>query len=98
MDGVSFLPEKFAGAQEGPGGLFPAHDVAPLIDFQGQVTVRLNPFGIHRADDGLGRGTDGKRLGQLFPARHRDDGHFGRKALDVFRFLGEKLIGMSRGK
>lgn len=31
--GVSFLPEEFGGAEEGPGAEFPPHYVGPLVYF-----------------------------------------------------------------
>ena len=49
MGRVTFLPQELAGAQKGRGVLeFPTHHVGPLIEFEGQITVRLNPIGIRR--------------------------------------------------
>ena len=85
VDGVPFLPQKLAGTEERAGGLFPAHDVRPLVYENGQIAVGLQPLGIHFADDGLAGRTDHERLREFFAARVRDDGDFGRKALHVLR-------------
>ena len=98
VDGVPLLPQKLARAQEGTGGLFPAHNVTPLIDEQGQVAVGLHPLGTHVADDGFAGGADDERLGEFFPARVRDDRHFGREPLDVLRLFGEKTHGNEQGE
>ena len=50
---VSFLPEEFRRAQEGPGTEFPPEDVGPLVDEQGQVAIGLDPPGVHVRYDGL---------------------------------------------
>ncbi|MNC54711.1 hypothetical protein D3C75_1042060 [compost metagenome] len=50
MGGVAFLPEKLARADERQCPFLPADYVGPLIDQDRQITVRLNPFGIHMAD------------------------------------------------
>ena len=50
---VAFLPQKFPGAEEGPGGLFPSHHGAPLvIDFR-QIPVGMDISGIEVAEQGL---------------------------------------------
>ena len=43
---VAFLPEELAGSEEGLGLLeLPAHDVAPLVELEREIAVRLNPLG-----------------------------------------------------
>ncbi len=42
--GVALLPEKFGRAQEQARAHFPAHDVGPLVDEDGQVAVGLHPL------------------------------------------------------
>ena len=98
MGGMPLLPEKFAGAKKRPRRLFPAHNVAPLIDFKRQIAVGLYPFGIHRPENRLGSGTDRQRLGKLFSARDGHHGDLGGKPFDVFRLLGEKAHGDQQGK
>ena len=85
VDGVTLLPEELARAEEGTGGLLPAHDVRPLVHEDGKIAVRLDPLAVHRADDGLR--SRAERLCKLFSARVRDDGDFGRKAFDVLCLL-----------
>ena len=98
MDGVAFLPEELGGAQERAGAHLPTHDVGPLVDQDGQVAVRANPFGVEVTDDGLGGGTDNVGLGELFAAGTGDLGDFGGKALDVLGFFGQKAFGDEQGK
>ena len=98
MDGVTFLPEEFGGAQERPGAHLPTHDIGPLVDQDGQVAVRADPFGVEVADDGLGGRTDDVGLGELFAAGAGDLGDFGGKALDVLGFFGQKALGDEQGE
>ena len=95
---MPFLPEKFAGAKERARGFFPAHYVAPLIDFQRKIAVRLHPFGIHAAYNRFRGGADHQRLGKRFAAAHRYHRHFRREPLYVFRFFGEKTHGNKQRK
>ena len=89
MGSMALLPEELRRAQEQAGTLLPAHDVAPLVDQQGQIAPRLHPLGEHRADHRLRRGTDDERLFQLFAAGVRDDRALGREALNVLSLLLE---------
>ena len=90
---MSLLPEEFARAEKRPSGLFPAHDVAPLIDFEGQIAVRLYPFGVHGTDNRLGSRSYSERLRELFSPGDGNDGDFGRKALHVLGFLCKEAHG-----
>ena len=85
VDGVAFLPEELGGAQEEPCAHFPAHDVGPLVDEDGEVAVGLHPLGVGFADDGLGGGAHDEGFLELaggdepavragFEARVGDDG------------------------
>ena len=87
MRGMTFLPQKFACTKERTSRLFPTHNVAPLINFQGQITIGLHPFCHHRTDNRFGRRTNCQRLGKLFPARMRYHRHFRRKTFHVLRFF-----------
>jgi len=69
-----------------------------LVDQDGQVAVRADPFGVEVADDGLGGRTDDVGLGELFAAGAGDLGDFGGKALDVLGFFGEKALGDEQGE
>lgn len=45
--GVAFLPEKFSGTKERLGVLeFPSDDRVPLVKLEGEISVRVDPFGI----------------------------------------------------
>lgn len=103
VGGVAFLPEEFGGAQEDAGAHFPAHDVAPLVDFEGEVAVGFEPAGEGGADDGFGGGADdvfvcefaggdhagfaGVGVFDGFEAVVGDDGAFGGKAFGVLGFF-----------
>lgn len=52
--GVAFLPEELAGAEEGLWVLeFPADDGVPLVEFEGEVAVGADPFGVVGVHDGF---------------------------------------------
>ncbi len=74
VGGVAFLPEELGGAQEQARAHFPADDVSPLVNEDGQVAVGLDPFGVHRADDGFAGGADDEGF---FERADRDEAAFG---------------------
>lgn len=84
--------------QKGARSLLPADDVRPLIDQDGKIAVALHPLGIHFTDDRLGRGAHDQRLVQLFAARMRDDGDFGREPLHVLRLPLQIALGDQHGE
>lgn len=51
VSGVALLPEEFSGAEEEAGSEFPPHDVGPLVNEKGKVTVALNPVFVAVPDD-----------------------------------------------
>ena len=65
MSGVTFLPEEFAGAQEGTCAHFPTHHVAPLVAHQGQVAIRLYPVLIGVPYNGFRCGANDQLLFKL---------------------------------
>lgn len=65
MGGVAFLPQKFRSTQEDAGPHFPAHDVAPLVDFEGEVAVAGRPAREGCADNGFRRGADDEGFREL---------------------------------
>ena len=77
MGGVTFLPVEFQRAQEQARAHFPAHHVAPLVDQHRQVAVRLDPLGVHVADDGLGGRPHHQRLLQFLASANSDDRQLG---------------------
>lgn len=53
VGGVTFLPEEFGCAEEEAGAEFPADDVSPLVDEDGEVAVGTGPAGVGGSDDGF---------------------------------------------
>mmetsp|Transcript_3892 Transcript_3892/g.9166 ORF Transcript_3892/g.9166 Transcript_3892/m.9166 type:complete len:306 (+) Transcript_3892:1190-2107(+) len=94
MRRVPLLPEELAGADEGRRVLeLPAHDVAPLVKLEREISVRPDPLGERRVHDGLGRGTDSDRLVQLRLAGLGHPRDLGAEALDVILLGLEGLLG-----
>ena len=62
---VAFLPEELGGAEEKTRAHLPAHDIAPLIDQQRQITVAFHPAGKGSTDDRLRSGANDEWLGQF---------------------------------
>lgn len=59
MRSVALLPEELTGAEEGLRVLeFPADDRVPLVEFEWEIAVGADPFGIVRVHDGFGSGAD----------------------------------------
>lgn len=60
---VALLPEEFASPKEGGRVLeLPPHDVGPLVDFQWEVTVGVDPLCERRLHDGLRGRADSNRF------------------------------------
>nr|BFF23920.1 hypothetical protein GCM10025732_18850 [Glycomyces mayteni] len=98
VDGVALLPQELRGAQEQAGAQLVAHDVAPLVEQQGQVAVGVHPLRHVLADDGLGGGADRELLFELLAAAVRDHPQLGREALDVVGLAGEVGLGDEQGE
>ena len=94
---MALLPPEFRRAQEGAGGLFPAHHRAPLVILEGQVAVGLHPLGEHGAENGFTGGTHGQAFLELFGAALGDPGHFGGEAFHVVGFLQQQGFGNQHG-
>ena len=98
---MSFLPKEFRSSEEEPGAHFPADDIGPLVNEEGQVAVGLDPFGEGGADDGFAGGPNYKWFLELrggnqaairagFEAVVGDDGTFFGEALNMLGFLFEE--------
>ncbi len=96
--GVPFLPEELGGAQERARHLLPAHDIGPLVDEDRQIAPRLDPLGVHGADDGFRGRPDDELLLQLLAAAVRDVRDLRRKPLDVLRLALEEALGNEQRK
>ena len=89
---VPFLPQKLRRPQERPRHFLPADDVRPLVDQDRQVAPRLDPLGVHRADDRFRCRTDDELLLELLAARMRHVGHLRRESFDVLGFFVEQAF------
>ena len=87
VDGVALLPPELAAAQEGTGGLLPAHHAAPLVVLHGKLAVAVQHAGPVVAEHGLAGGTHSQTFFQLVRAAHRDPRHLRREAIDQLAFL-----------
>ena len=64
MSRMALLPQEFGSAQEEASTHFPAHDIGPLVEQNGQIAITLYPLRVHVANYGLRCGTDDKGLRQ----------------------------------
>lgn len=62
---VAFLPEELQGADEWLGAHLPAVDIGPLVDFEREVTVALDPLRKHVIHHRLRCGPHHQRLIQV---------------------------------
>ena len=92
MDGVALLPPELAGAEERAGGLFPAHDRAPLVVELRQVAPRADDFRVMLAEQGLGRRTDAQTLFELVIAAVGDPRALRREAFYMVGLLLEQAF------
>src|ERR1039457_65343 len=89
MKRVALLQEDLGGAHEQPRAVLPADDVAPLVDLHREITPRVDPVGVHGADDGLAGRTHRQPLLELLAAAAGHPGDLGVEPLDVVRLLLE---------
>ena len=98
---MAFLPEELGRTQKHSRTQLPANDVAPLVEQDGQIAIRLDPLGEHGSDDGLAGRADDQRFLELagwdeasFGARFepvvRHDSALLGEPFDVLGFLLEK--------
>ena len=97
MDGVALLPPELTGAQEGTGGLFPAHHAAPLVVLHGQVTPRVQHMGEMVAEQGLAGGAHAQPLLQRVRAATGHPGHLGGEAFHQLALLLQQALGDQHG-
>ena len=58
MGGMSFLPKKLSGTEEEASAHLPTHNICPLVNEQGKVTVGLYPVLIGVPNNGLTGGAN----------------------------------------
>ena len=97
VHGVALLPQELGAAQEGAGGLFPAHDAAPLVIQLGQVTVAVDDMGIVLAEQRFAGGAHAQALLQLFLAAHGDPGHLRGEAFHMVLLFLQKALRYEHG-
>src|ERR1700733_4777100 len=65
---VTFLPQEFERAQEGPRAHFPSDHVGPLVEQHRQVAIALYPLSEHMVHDGFAGRPNDQRLFELLAA------------------------------
>ena len=93
VHGVTLLPVKLHGAEEGARGFFPANHGAPLIIQLGQIPPGVNNIFVMVAEQRLRGGTDAEPLGKLLLAAVGHPGHLRSEALHVVLFLLKQALG-----
>ena len=91
--GMTLLPQKFHGSQEGACCFFPTNNGAPLIIQLGQVSVGLHDVCIMLAEQGFGSGTNTNAFLQLLFAAVGYPCNLGRKAFYMILFLLQQAFG-----
>ena len=94
---VPLLPEEFAPAQEGAGGLLPAQHAAPLVVEAGQVAPGVHHMAPVLAEERLAGGADAQPLRQLLAAAHGHPGALGGKALHMVLLLLQQALRYEHG-
>jgi len=109
---VALLPEEFGGAEEEARSEFPAHNVGPLVDEEGEIAVALDPVFVAVPDDGFtgwsddefffefGFGIDDNAFAVrvVHEAVVGHDGALFGKAIDMFGFFAEEGFGDQKGE
>jgi len=90
VGGMPFLPVELRRAQEELCPLLPPQNAVPEVEQHRKVTIGLNPFRVHVADDRLRGGSNREWLRQLFAAAVRYNGELWCESLDVRFFALEK--------
>mmetsp|Transcript_40359 Transcript_40359/g.96863 ORF Transcript_40359/g.96863 Transcript_40359/m.96863 type:complete len:200 (+) Transcript_40359:955-1554(+) len=99
VGGVPFLPQELPRADEGRGLLeLPADHRGPLIQLQGQITVRPNPLGESGVHDGFGGWADSDGLSHLRRAVSCDPRHLRGKTLHVVLLRLQRPLGNEQRK
>lgn len=94
MGSVTFLPQEFSCSDEWSWMLeLPSDDVCPLIKFDWQVSVTLNPLSIGWIHDSFRGWSDGNWFSQIRLSALGDPSDFRGKACDMFLFCFQCLLG-----
>lgn len=99
VSGVTFLPEELSSTDERSRVLeFPSHDVGPLVNEHGQVSVRVDPLGIGGVHDSLGSRSDSDGFLHLTLTRLGDPSDFRGEAFNVLLFFVEGSFSDEHGE
>lgn len=94
MGCVSFLPQELTCSNKGSGMLkLPPHNVRPLVQTKGKVSMTLDPIGICRIHDGLTGGSNCNGLSKIALSWFSNPGNFGSEAFNVFFLSFEGFLG-----
>ena len=74
------------------------HNVVPLVQLQGQITVRLNPFGISRVHNSFGSWSNGNWFSQIGVTRFGHPCDFWSKVSNVILFSLKSSLRHKDGK
>src|SRR3990170_4960872 len=96
---MSLLPEELSCAQEEFCGFrFPPDDVAPLVDFYGQVSPASDPLGESRVHYRFGRGSYGEFFLQWSVPAVGNPCDFRDEPFKVFSFFFQEAFGYEHGE
>ena len=88
MRGMTLLPKELTSTNERRRVLeLPSYDIGPLVEEQGQVTVRPDPLGVGRVHDCFRGRPDRDGLRHLTLAGLGDPSDFGRETLNMVLFF-----------
>lgn len=70
---MAFLPEELASAEERLGVFeFPTDDRVPLVEFEWEIAVRADPFGVVWVHGSFGSRTNGDRFFEVGLTARKD--------------------------
>lgn len=88
VSGMTLLPKEFSGSNKWCWVLkFPSNYVWPLVYFQRQITVRMNPFWKWWIHDGLRCRSDSDWLIKIWLTRFCHPSYFRRKSFQMIFFF-----------
>jgi hypothetical protein len=99
MSSVPFLPEELSGSDEGSGVFeLPSDNVGPLVEFEGQISVTLDPVSVGRIHNSFAGRPDGNGLSKIAFSRFGHPSNFGSKTFDMVFFNLERTFGNEHGE
>ena len=87
MSSMTFLPKELSSSDEWSRMLeLPSHNVRPLIQLNGKISVTLNPFSIGRVHNGLTGWSDRNMLCKITLSWFCNPGNFRSKTFNMIFF------------